>query len=58
MDKAEIFVDIKSYEGLYKVSTHGRVLGLKRNRCLTPKVSRDGYLFVCLSKRCYAYKLF
>lgn len=50
MDKAEIFVDIKNYEGLYKVSTYGRVLGLKRNRCLTPKVSRDGYLFVCLSK--------
>lgn len=32
----EIWKDIKGYEGLYKISNYGRVLGLTRDRILKP----------------------
>lgn len=30
----ELWADLKGYEGLYKVSSHGNILGVKRNKTL------------------------
>lgn len=46
----EIWKDIPEYEGLYKISSTGRVLGLKSNKILKPKTSNSGYFEVSLSK--------
>lgn len=43
----EIWEDIPGYEGLYKVSSEGRIWGLKSNKILKPKTS----------KACYQYDL-
>lgn len=47
---AEKWKDIKGYEGLYAVSNHGRVKGLKRNVLLKPILSKKkyGYYRACL----------
>ena len=42
--------DIPDYEGIYKVSSHGRIYSMIKNRILNPTVSKDGY------KRFYACK--
>ena len=49
----EIWKDIKGYEGLYKISNHGRVKSLKRigrlkDRILKTVSKSDGYISVCL----------
>lgn len=49
----EIWKNIKGYEGLYQVSSDGRVKSLKRKgrkneRILKPLIDRDGYLQVAL----------
>ena len=48
----EYWKDIKGFEGLYKVSTWGRVKSLKYNRekILKPSKDKDGYLHVVLYK--------
>ena len=46
----EIWKDIPGYEGLYRVSNMGQVLGLRRNRVLKPQVRQHGYLSVWLYK--------
>lgn len=43
----EIFKDVKGYEGLYKISNTGKVIGTKE---LTPRKTRTGYLRVQLSR--------
>lgn len=45
----EVWLSPEGYEGFYKVSNLGRVLGLKRNRCLSPTREQTGYYTVCLS---------
>jgi len=42
--------DVIGYEGLYKVSDDGQVLGLKRGKVLRPATLRSGHLIVALSK--------
>ena len=42
--------DISGYEGLYAVSTDGRVYSYRKKRFMTPQTERDGYLFVYLIK--------
>ena len=53
----EIWKNIKGYEGLYQVSSMGRVKSLERKDCLgrivkervlKPSMDKDGYLFVNL----------
>lgn len=41
----EIWKDIKGFEGYYKISNHGRVLGIKRNKILKPclSVNKEGH---------------
>lgn len=46
----EIWKPIRGYETLYEVSNFGKVKGIKRNKLLKPKISRDGYLRVGLRK--------
>lgn len=53
----EIWKDIEGYEGLYQVSTHGRVRSLgngkynnSKVRLLKPSINTWGYLQVCLCK--------
>lgn len=46
----EIWKDIKGYEGLYKVSSKGRILGVKRNKEVKPILVKSGYYVVNLSK--------
>lgn len=46
----ECWKDIKGYEGLYQVSTLGRVKNYKTNRVLKPSINKDGYLFIILYK--------
>ena len=60
----EVWRDIEGYEGLYQVSSEGRVKSLKRNkeRILEPDVTQDGYLRVGLyaggkPKKFYAHRL-
>lgn len=62
MDKEEKWKDIKGYEGLYQISSLGRVKSLERyvkarnglrvvkERILTPTVNSSGYLCVQLRK--------
>lgn len=55
MDK-EIWKEIKDYEGLYQVSSFGKIKSLPRNttikkiRILKPSIDKDGYYRVPLSK--------
>lgn len=50
--KNEIWKDVKEYEGLYKVSTLGRIKSLKFNKekILKQEKTQDGYLTVRLRK--------
>lgn len=52
MTKAEIWKDIKGYEGLYQISNFGKVKSLQRQkeRILTPTDNGHGYLIVGLKK--------
>lgn len=47
----EIWKDVVGYEGLYKVSNLGNVMGLKRGKILSPQERQHGYLAVCLYGR-------
>ena len=42
--------DVKNYEGLYAVTSCGRVWSYRRQKFLKPGVNHKGYLFVNLSK--------
>ena len=44
----EVWKDVVGYEGLYKVSNLGNVVGIKRGKILAPQERRHGYLAVCL----------
>ncbi len=46
----EFFTDVKSFEGLYKVSNYGRVWSCKSQKFLRPDTDRDGYKIVSLYK--------
>lgn len=49
----ERWKDIEGYEGLYQISSCGRVKSLKygKERILKPGKNKQGYLFVCLSNK-------
>lgn len=66
--KEEIWKDIEDYEGLYQVSSFGKIKSLPRNttikkaRILKPSIDKDGYYKVPLSKngiikRCFVHRL-
>ena len=42
--------DIKGYEGLYAVTSCGKVWSYKNKKFLKPGACTNGYLFVCLCK--------
>ena len=47
----EIWKDIKGYEGLYQISSHGRVKSLFRyKKILKPALQTKGYFYVSLCK--------
>lgn len=55
----EVWKDVPGYEGLYKVSSYGKVMSLKKNlfgkyvdceKLLTPSEDKDGYLRLSLVK--------
>ncbi len=46
----EVWKDIKGYEGLYQVSSLGKVKNLKYNKILRGTINKGGYLVVSLSK--------
>ena len=46
----EIWKDIPGYEGRYKISNYGKVLGVKRNKILKNSIDRRGYSYVSLYK--------
>ena len=59
MNKKEIWKDIKNYEGLYQISSYGRVKSLERKdgigrnikeRILKPGINTKKYFFISLSK--------
>lgn len=52
----EIFKDIPDYEGMYQISTFGRMKSLKRkhrrkDKILIQSTNRNNYLIICLSKQ-------
>lgn len=47
----EMWKDIQGYEGLYAVSSFGRVKSTKYDRVLKPKQGKTGYLRITLSKK-------
>ena len=53
----EIWKDIQGYEGMYQVSSHGRVRSFKWNRCKILKTRKDkkGYTVVTLTKHSKNY---
>lgn len=53
MKQEEIWKDIKGYEGLYKISSKGRVKSLKRNTTKggIMKNIKKTYYVICLSKK-------
>lgn len=53
-DTQEQWKDIKGYEGLYAVSTKGRVKSLKTGRILSESYKNDGYRVVALNSRNYS----
>ena len=48
----EVWKDIKGYEGMYKISSYGNVMSLKKSkpRILKPCANDRGYLLICLCK--------
>lgn len=42
--------DVKGYEGLYAITSCGKVWSYRRKIFLSPGVSQDGYLRVCLHR--------
>lgn len=70
-NKTEIWKDVKDFEGLYQISSFGRVKSLeritkdymhtngvhKKERILMQKTSAAGYKIVCLSKKHKNYHL-
>lgn len=46
----EIWKPIQGYEGLYSISSFGRVYSYYSNKILSPGKTLDGYLYVILSK--------
>ena len=42
--------DIENFEGLYAVTSCGKVWSYKSKRFLTPQADKDGYLRICLCK--------
>ena len=46
---AEIWMDLKGYNGKYQVSNKGRVWSLYSNKMLKPKYDKDGYEEYCLT---------
>lgn len=54
--------DIKDFEGLYAVTSCGKVYSYRSKKFLKPRVHRDGYLIVALSKdykkkQCFLHRL-
>lgn len=45
-----MFVDIKNYEGIYKINKNGKVLSVKQNKILKGKIGIKGYVEISLSK--------
>lgn len=46
----EEFIDLKDFEGLYKINRKGEILGLKYNKILKQRLNNDGYYCIDLSK--------
>ena len=46
----KIWKDIKGYEGLYQISSEGEVLNVNRQRIKKPRLDKDGYFLIDLSK--------
>lgn len=46
----KIWIDIKNYEGIYKISNNGEIYSLLKNKNLKPGDNGKGYLFVHLFK--------
>ena len=40
-----MYKDIERFKGLYKISDDGKVLSVKRNKILKPKINMDIVLF-------------
>lgn len=57
----EIWKDIPNYERLYQVSNLGRIKSLyySKEKILTPKIDKDGYLLINLYKnhKCQTFKI-
>lgn len=51
MVKEERWIDIKGYEGLYKISNKGRVLICNQNKIKKASVNAHGYLKMNLSNK-------
>lgn len=46
----KIWKDIKGYEGLYQISSEGEVLNVNRQGIKKPRLDKDGYFLIDLSK--------
>lgn len=44
------FRDVVGYEGVYRVSEHGEVVSVKRNKPISQYITYKGYLRVCLCR--------
>lgn len=60
-EKTEIWKDIQGYEGLYQVSSFGRIrslqIGNRKGRIRIARAARNGYLYIVLSKKGKAHTI-
>lgn len=50
-DMAEIWKDLRGYEGRYQVSSTGRIYSILSGKILKPKTDKDGYHEYCLTNK-------
>ena len=51
LENNEIWKDCKGYEGLYQVSSLGRVWSVRKQRIMKPILKKDGYLEITLTAK-------
>jgi len=49
---SEEYIDIKGFEGFYKINKNGDVFSVKKNKILKPQLNTTGYYYVNLYKEC------
>ena len=50
MSEKEVWKDVAGYEGIYQISSLGRLKNIRRHRMMNPSINGSGYVVASLSK--------